>query len=120
ANDDPAQKPDMKNIAFAIRGEDLSPLSPQAPIVMEILKQQGIEISPDAIKNAMLLGQLASTAMAATPTPPGPGPRVVAAHGGKVPQMPSLDKHQVEAGGANQTGALLPDANAQPGAAGIQ
>ena len=115
-NQIPGPKPAPPTLSLSFKGEDLNPMSPQSPIVIDLLTKAGVQIDPKAITNAMQLGEYAmkqqhaqATAEAAAkgrPLPP---------HGGKVAQAESLDKHQVDETGAMQgTGQLTP-AMATPG-----
>lgn len=79
---------------FTFKGDDLNPLSPQYPIVMQILQEMGVTISPQATQEAQATAQnalLAEETAAAAPTamPTGAQPP----HGGKVAPMESLSKH---------------------------
>lgn len=90
----PEQKPEPGKHSLALKGEDLNPLSPQFPIVMELMKQDGIVISPQAIQEAQATAQNALLAAQTVAQPTGQGqPKPDDAHGGKVPQMESLSKH---------------------------
>jgi hypothetical protein len=91
---DPA-KPEPPKLALSFKGEDL--VAPQAPIVVEILAQLGIKISPEAVTQSQGLllqaEQLAATQAAEQ--------EANTAHGGKVAQQESLSKHH-----ADQTGGM--------------
>lgn len=109
-SDQPPQKgPEPTKPGFSFKGDDLNPLMPQFPIVMEILRQSGIQVSPQAVmeaqagaQNQLLMQQL--TAQVGQDTGQGePGP---AEHGGKQPQAETLSKHHAdETGGMQGTGA---------------
>jgi hypothetical protein len=101
-------KPEPPKLSVAIRGEDMSPLSPQMPIVMALLQQVGVQIPPDAVQNAMLLAQhVQAQQVMAAPVPSGNGsptrangaPRAGVQpspeHPGATPQMEPLSKHQM-------------------------
>lgn len=100
-------KPEPPKISLAIRGEDLSPLSPQMPVMLALLQQVGVSIPPDAVQNAILLAQLVQGQMPMATPAPGPGrtspgrpngaPRAALSpspeHPGATPQMEPLSKH---------------------------
>ena len=106
----PEKGPEPTKPGLSLKGEDLNPLMPQFPILVEVLAQCGIKISPEAIQqaqqaamNQMLLQQTVAQAQPAN----GAGPET--AHGGKVAQMESLDRHQSQETGCMQgTGAPAP------------
>lgn len=106
----PEKSPEPTKPGLSLKGEDLNPLNPQFPILVEVLGQCGIKISPQAIQqaqeaamNQVLMQQRA--AMADAQSGAGPDP----SHGGKVAQMESLDKHQVDqTGGMQGTGQPAP------------
>jgi hypothetical protein len=105
----PQKGPEPTKPGFSFKGEDLNPLMPQFQIVLEILKQAGITITPEAIaaaqgaaQNQVLMGQMAQ-AQAQT----GEG-GADTQHGGKVAQMEGLSKHQTDqTGGMQGTGAPI-------------
>ncbi len=114
----PEKSPEPTKPGLSLRGEDLNPLMPQFPILVEVLGQCGIKISPQAIAQAQsaamnqLLLQQATAAEASAQDGAGPETK----HGGKVAQMEGLSKHQVDqTGGMQGTGAPAP-----MGAGGIQ
>jgi hypothetical protein len=100
----PQPAPEPTKPTFGFKGEDLNPLAPQFSIVMEILRQAGVTVSPEAVqaaqaaaKNALLAEQAsvaADTGQGAT----GPDTR----HGGKLPQLESLSKHAADLTGGMQ------------------
>jgi hypothetical protein len=107
----PQPKPQPPNLSLAFKGEDLNPMSPQSPIVLDILSKMGVQIDPTAIQNAMGLGQVAmaaqqaqAAAQAAAKGPDGQPP-----HPGKAVPIESMDKHQADTTGAMQgSGQLMP------------
>ncbi len=92
-------RPEPPKLSLAFKGEDF--IGPQAPIVIEILQQQGITVSPENVQlSQALLHQslmLAATAGAAEDAQ-GEGNTK---HGGKLAQQESLSKHA-----ADQTGGM--------------
>lgn len=109
----PPKGPEPAKPGFSFKGDDLNPLNPQFPIVIAILQQSGVTIDPTVIaeaqagaKNALLMQSVAG-AQAGGPTTPG------TEHGGKIPALESLDKHQAE-----QTGAMQGSGQAVPFGAG--
>lgn len=101
----PPQKPEPPKLALSFKGEDL--IGPQAPIVIEILQQQGIQISPEAVSQSQgMLLQAEQMAAAAAAEDEAKKGRAETKHGGKVAQAESLDKHAVDmTGGMQNTGA---------------
>jgi hypothetical protein len=92
-------RPEPPKLSFSIKGEDL--IGPQAPIIIEILKQQGITISDEAMQASQQLGTL----MAAMQTMQAQA-EADTKHGGKLPQQESLSKHAADkTGGMQGTGA---------------
>ncbi len=110
AGQQPEKGPEPTKPGLSLRGEDLNPLMPQFPILIEVLGQCGIKISPEAIAKAqaaaqtqMLMGQVAAQA----DPQGGTGPET--AHGGAVPPQESLSKHQADqTGGMQGSGAPAP------------
>lgn len=102
----PEAKPDPPKASLTFKGEDLSPLMPQSPIVLDLLMKLGMEIDPNALTMAREIGvefaareivkQAANTAAKQSE------PDAQTAHGGKVAPMPTLDKHLSEQTGAMQ------------------
>jgi hypothetical protein len=94
-NDQPPQKgPEPAKPTFSFKGDDLNPLAPQFAIVMEILKQAGVTVSPEAVQEAQGASMNALMAQQMPGQPTGKGaPPDTTVHGGKVPQMESLSKH---------------------------
>ena len=99
-------KPQPPSLALSFKGEDL--VGPQAPIVVEILTQQGIQISPEAIQQSqgMLLQQAQIEAAAEAEQAASKGET---RHGGKAAPMETLDKHAADAGmGMQGLGGVTP------------
>jgi hypothetical protein len=102
----PKPKPEPPSISMSIKGEDLSPLSPQFAIVIDLLGQNGITINPQALANAQTAAAL---------VPPQPPANGQPAHGGKLAPMESLDKHQAQKTfGMQSTGEPTPQGPMQP------
>lgn len=98
---DPPQPPPPQ-VAITLKGEDLSPLSPQQPIAITIARQGGWNISDEIIVAAQqhaqqLTAQQAIVAAAAPPTPAKPSTK----HGGPATQQMPLSKRQ-----ADETGGI--------------
>jgi hypothetical protein len=97
-------KPEPPKASLAFKGEDL--VAPQAPIVIEILTQLGIKISPQAVMQSQQLllnaQQVAAAEAAEAEAQPG-----ATKHGGKQPQSESLSKHHADLTGniQNTSGA---------------
>lgn len=108
-NATPPQKgPEPARISLSFNGNDLNPNNPQFAIVMELMRQEGIQVSPQAVQEAQGSAQnamLAQHALAAQAPSGDPGhgqPKPNTTHGGKVPQMEGLAKHHAELTGAMQ------------------
>jgi hypothetical protein len=72
-------------------------------------KITGIQVDPEAMRMALGLAQLMTALQPARPETPGAKPPTQPPHGGKLPQMESLDKHQADETGAMQaTGEINP------------
>jgi hypothetical protein len=96
-------KPEPPKLALSFKGDDL--VGPQAPIVLEILQQQGIKITPEAVLQSqqLLLNAQQEAAAAAAEAE---GQKGSEKHGGKVAQQESLSKHASDlTGGMQNTGA---------------
>jgi hypothetical protein len=134
----PPPEPEKPKISFAFKGEDV--VGPQAPIVLELLAQTGIQISPEAIQQAQAamgdleaqMQQQAAQEQAAAAAQSGAGEEMAAAdhqrqmeqqfmkglvkvlpHGGKVAGVEPLSKHAVD-----QTGGMQGTGMAAPGGPG--
>ena len=104
----PQPHPEPTRPTFAFKGDDLNPLAPQFPIVLQILQQSGVAISQDAIQQARGGAQNAilahSIQQAAAPV----GPQGEPQHGGKLPQLENLSKHAAAlTGGMQGTGEQI-------------
>lgn len=111
----PEKSPEPTKPGLSLKGEDLNPLMPQFPILVEVLGQCGIKISPQAIQQAQeaAMNQLLMQQVAAQANPQ-EGGEGETAHGGKVAQMEGLSKHAAQTtGGMPGTGAPAP--MGQPG-----
>lgn len=115
----PQPHPEPTKPNFSFKGDDLNPLAPQFAIVMEILKQAGVNVSPQAVQEAQGTATAALMAQPAVSTPTGKGaPPPSMEHGGKLPQLESLSKHaEALTGGMQGTGAPAPMG---PTPAGVQ
>jgi hypothetical protein len=100
----PEQKPEP-SLGWSFKGEDVNPMSAQYPIVLEILAQAGIQISPEALQEAQagaqtaMLAQMAGGLMSPTGASPKAATSRPAAHGGLPEKMGPLSKEQ-----SSQTG----------------
>lgn len=106
----PQPHPEPTKPTFGFKGDDLNPLNPQFPIVMEILRQAGVNVSPQAVQEAQTAAahQVALGTAAGTDTGLG-SPGSDTSHGGKLPQMENLSRHAQDiTGGMQGTGAPAP------------
>jgi hypothetical protein len=100
-------KPEPPKLALSFKGEDL--IGPQAPIVIEILQQQGITISPQNVQLSQAMLQQSQALAAQVQAEENAGAPGKTAHGGKLPQQESLSKHASDVtGGMQGTGATAP------------
>jgi hypothetical protein len=92
-------KPQPPSLALSFKGEDL--VGPQAPIVIEILQQQGIQVSPQAIQlsQGMLLQAEQLAAAQAQEQAQQAGDTK---HPGKQAPSENLSKHHSDQSGAMQ------------------
>jgi hypothetical protein len=96
-------KPEPPKASLSFKGEDL--VAPQAPIVIEILTQLGLKISPEAVLQSQQL-LLNAQQEAAAAEAEAEGQAGDTTHGGKQPQSESLSKHHADlTGGMQNTGA---------------
>jgi hypothetical protein len=91
-------KPEPPKFSFSFKGEDL--VGPQAPIVLEIMKLGGIEITPGAVQQSQGM-LLQAEQMAAAQASEQAALKGDTKHGGKLAQQESLSKHH-----ADQTGGM--------------
>lgn len=97
-------KPEPPKLSLSFSGDDL--VGPQAPIVIEILQQQGITISPGAVTSSQALLQQSLLLAAQAGSDAGTGAPPNTAHGGKLAQQESLSKHHADnTGGMQGSGA---------------
>lgn len=105
----PQPAPEPTKPTFSFKGDDLNPLAPQFTIVMEILRQAGVTVSPEAVQQAQGAAHnalLAQQATVATDTGQG-APPPSDQHGGKLPPLENLSKHAAALTGAMPgTGAV--------------
>jgi hypothetical protein len=117
----PKPKQEEPKVSLSFKGEDLSPLSPQSPIVLDILMKSGMQIDPVALVRAQDLGQQAAArqVVEAAASAVGEEKPGQPEHGGKVAQLESLDKHATDiTGGMQNSGEMMPGmGGGQPGGA---
>jgi hypothetical protein len=82
-------KSEPPKLAVSFNGVDLDPNMPQSPIVLDLLKQQGVQIDLGAIQAAMQLGQQALLRQAQA----GPGSTE---HGGAAEKTNPIDQHDAD------------------------
>lgn len=101
AEQQPESKPEP-SLGWSFKGEDLNPLMPQFPIVLEALAQMGIQISPQSLKEAQDGALNASMMQQAMPTPAGEkaATKKPAPHGGLAEKAGQLSKQDSEMTGA--------------------
>lgn len=107
----PEKGPEPTRPGLTLKGDDLNPLMPQFPILIEVLGQCGIKISPQAIQRAQEAAQtqimMQQLAVAKADAQAGAGADT--SHGGKTPAAEGLSKHH-----ADLTGNLPGAGSAQP------
>lgn len=97
----PEQGPEPMKFSFAMKGDDL--MMPQSQACVEILAQNGIVISPDAI-NSLIAGQQQAALMQAAEAL-GPVGDSKQKHAGSAPSTKPVNAHQQErTGGVNGVG----------------
>ena len=101
AQEQPESKPEP-SLGWSFKGEDLNPLMPQFPIVIDALAQMGIQISPQAMQEAQdgALNQMLMQQAMPTPTSGKDAAKKPAAHGGLADKMGPLSKQDSEQTGA--------------------
>lgn len=102
----PPKQPEPPNVSFRFSGEDLNPLSPSFPLVLELLAAGGFKLPPQAI---MAAKQQAAMILATAAQPPAALPNLQNAppparpmqteHGGPAKQAEPLSKHQLNGNG---------------------
>ena len=101
----PPKGPDPPNISYRFSGEDLNPVNPAFPLIMEILRQGGVQISQEAIAAAQQHAAKQSQVMtdaAASAIDTGIGaPALQTEHMGAAERTKMLSKHQ-----GSETGAM--------------
>ena len=93
-------KPPAPNLSFAFKGEDL--VGPQAPIVLEIMQQGGITISPTAVQQSQGLLLTQQQMQAAAEAEKAAKKEGDTRHGGMLPAVEPLSKHAADRTGAMQ------------------
>lgn len=90
--------PEVPKVNFSCVGQDMNPASPQFPIVMELLRNGGVIISPAAVQEAqahtVMLAQVGQGAIGANDpgqTPPRGAPDTT--HPGTTSEVAPLNKH---------------------------
>jgi hypothetical protein len=91
-------RPEPPKLSLSFKGEDF--VGPQAPIVIEVLKQQGIQISETAMAQTKALSALMASLNAAAGVAEADA-KGQTQHGGKLAPQESLSKHS-----ADQTGGM--------------
>jgi len=96
----PERGPEPMRTSLALKAESLDPTLPNFPLILELLRQAGYQLSPEAIQQAQIhaaaAGQIMNTALnGSIPNSgagqPRPGPR--AEHPGTAPEMQRLSRH---------------------------
>jgi hypothetical protein len=97
----PESKPEP-TVGFAFKGDDLNPLMPQFALTIDVLRQCGFDVNPQAIADAQagaqnqMAAQVLMTQMEASNAEAGPGQKKPAQHGGTAEKQAPLSKHSVE------------------------
>lgn len=112
---DPAQflaqpqppKPEPPKPSFSFKGDDLNPSMPQFPIVMEILMQGGMQISPQAIAAAQQQATMQTMAAGMAANALGEQPPDTT-HGGMTERVNPLNKHRADESGKLPGGGAAP------------
>ncbi len=106
----PPKGPEPAKPTFAFKGEDCNPLAPQFAIVIEVMRQTGMQISPEAVQEAQAAAMTALMAAQLPSNDTGQGDAgSKTEHGGKQPATESLSKHAAAlTGGMQGSGAPAP------------
>jgi len=92
----PPKQPDAPNVSFRFSGDDLNPLNPSFPIVLEVLAAGGFQLPPEVVNQAKLQASMmmATGGMPNMPTNPPQAPPDTE-HGGPAEQAEPLSKKQM-------------------------
>lgn len=99
-SDTPPESKPEPSVGYSFKGDDVNPLMPQFPIVIDLLAQLGFEISPETILEAQegaknqMQAQLLMSAMEPTSASAKPATKTPAQHGGIADKMGPLNKAQ--------------------------
>jgi hypothetical protein len=113
----PEKGPDPPRINWSFKGEDLQVVDPKTgqpntafPLVLAVMQQGGITLPPEAIQNAMTIGQqlMASAAHLMPPPAPGPGPGPDMAHPGATTPVQPLNQHAADRDGMPEPSGTTP------------
>lgn len=97
----PEKGPDTPSVSFAVKAENLDPLSPSYGNIYQVMTQLGFKNLAQPMVDPVTAHGIQAQQEAMT--------KAQTAHGGKVSQMESLSKHQVEqTGGMQGSGAPAP------------
>lgn len=95
----PPKQPEPPNVSFRFSGDDLNPLNPSFPIVLQVLAAGGFQVPPEVIDQAKVQAAM-MMATGGTPNVPtaSPSPPLQTEHGGPAQQAEPLSKHQLTRG----------------------
>lgn len=80
----PQPPPDKPKVSVSVTGADLNPTLPQFPAVEELLKANGVELSPDVAETGKMIAQMFPE---------------MQPHGGRANQVETIDKHAADRSG---------------------
>lgn len=86
----PEKKPEPPSVTYRFGGDDLNPMMPQFPIVLEILRQSGLDLPLQAVQAAQAIAQGGSARVGAAAPAPGAGPQQPGRPVGPSPGHPGM------------------------------
>jgi hypothetical protein len=103
----PEKGPEPPKFNFSFKGEDLSIINPQFPLVLALLEQNGVKFPPEAIQNAQALAQSLIGNAAAMGAQQAMAGQPDTAHGGTMTPTAPINKHQMDRDRANGGGPVM-------------
>ncbi len=91
-------KPEPPKLSLTFKGEDF--IGPQGPIVLDLLAKMGVPIDAQAVRQSLVLQQLAQVQQALQGGSDGARGPTGGTHGGAADTADRLDQHQLDATGA--------------------
>jgi hypothetical protein len=96
----PPKQPEPPNVSFRFSGDDLNPLNPSFPIVLQVLAAGGFQVPQQAVDQAKLhAAMMMATGGAPNLPTQAPGAPAQTEHGGTAQEATPLSKHQMDGRG---------------------